>query len=80
MDTKDEAFQDPFSPEKAWLTFQENMDKARRLREEIRQDLEAGGKTDRELILKATEALGMLTDNTVIARVVRRALEERDAK
>ena len=32
----------------------------------------------RELLLKAAEALGRLTDNTILQRIVRKALEARD--
>ncbi len=69
--------QDPFSMERAWETFQENMHEARRLREEIRQG-QADGAGERELLLKAAEALGRLTDNTVLKRVVQKGLEARD--
>ena len=72
-----EALQNPFSREKAWVTFQDNMEAARRLQEEIRQDRETGTASDRELVLKAAEALGRLTDNTVLLPVVRKALEAR---
>ena len=69
--------QDPFSMERAWETFQENMREARRLREEIRQG-QADGENERELLLKAAEALGWLTDNTILKRVVQKGLEARD--
>ena len=69
--------QDPFSMERAWETFQENMREARRLREEIRQG-QADGGNERELLLKAAEALGRLTDNTILKRVVQKGLEARD--
>ena len=69
--------QDPFSMERAWETFQENMREARRLREEIRQG-QADGENERELLLKAAEALGRLTDNTILKRVVQKGLEARD--
>lgn len=72
-----EALQNPFSREKAWVTFQDNMEAARRLQEEIRQSRETGTASDRELVLKAAEALGRLTDNTVLLPVVRKALEAR---
>ena len=72
-----EALQNPFSREKAWVTFQDNMEAARRLQEEIRQNRETGTASDRELVLKAAEALGRLTDNTVLLPVVRKALEAR---
>ena len=72
-----EALQNPFSREKAWVTFQDNMEAARRLQEEIRQDRETGTASDRELVLKAAEALGRLTDNTILLPVVRKALEAR---
>ena len=72
-----EALQNPFSREKAWVTFQDNMEAARRLQEEIRQARETGTASDRELVLKAAEALGRLTDNTILLPVVRKALEAR---
>ena len=72
-----EALQNPFSREKAWVTFQDNMEAARRLQEEIRQGRETGTVSDRELVLKAAEALGRLTDNTILLPVVRKALEAR---
>ena len=72
------AAQNPFSRERAWLTFQENMREAARLREEVRQGKETGQESDRELLLKATEALGRLTDNTILLKVVQRALEARE--
>jgi hypothetical protein len=73
-----DALQNPFSPEKAWLTYRENMTEAARLRDEIRQATESGEGNERETLLKATEALGRLTDNTILKRIVRKALEERD--
>ena len=42
-----------------------------------RQDRETGTASDRELVLKAAEALGRLTDNTILLPVVRKALEAR---
>ena len=52
-------------------------DIARPLRAEIRQGL-AEGADERELLLKGAEALGRLTDNTILKRVVQKGLEERD--
>ena len=77
MDNKSSMEQNPFSREKAWQTYQENMRSARRLREEIRLGTESG-ENDRELLLRAVEALGFLTDNTILARIVRRSLEGRE--
>ena len=70
------ADQNPFSREKAWQTWQRNMTNARRLREEVRTDLQA---SDRTRLLWAVEAIGCLTDNTVFLRIVQKALEARDA-
>ena len=75
-----DALQNPFSQEKAWLTFQEHLKGAARLREEIRQGLEDGTASDRELTIKAADALGRLTDNTILERVIRQALEGRDSQ
>ena len=73
------AFQNPFSREQAWMTFQKNMSEAARLQEEIRQGAEDGSASERELLLKASEALGRLTDNTILKRIVEKALEARDS-
>jgi len=78
MAEQNDFFQNPFSMEKAWLTYQKNMSEAARLREEIRQGSENGSASERELLLKAAEALGRLTDNTVLKPIVEKALEARD--
>ena len=78
MEETREMDQDPFSMERAYATFEENMRTARRLREEIRQGREKG-EPDRELLLKGAEALGRLTDNTILRRIVQKGLEARDA-
>lgn len=70
--------QDPFSMERAYAAFEENMRAARRLREEICQGQEKGA-PERELLLKGAEALGRLTDNTILRRIVQKGLEARDA-
>lgn len=77
--TETEAVQDqnPFSPEKALRTWEENMERARALRDEIRRGQDEGAPV-RDQLLRAAEAVGRLTDNTVFPRVVRRALEARD--
>lgn len=75
-----EALADPFSRENAWLTFQRNMEEAARLREEIRQGQESGALTERELLIKAADALGRLTDNSVLRPAIEKSLAERDAK
>jgi|GEM_PF-5321374 len=67
----------PFSPEKAYLTFRDNMDTSRRLMAEIKEG-QAAGESDRVLLLKAVDALGRLTDNTILLPVIRRHLEARD--
>ncbi|MBQ9251363.1 MAG: hypothetical protein IJ188_06110 [Clostridia bacterium] len=74
----EEALQNPFSKEKALHTFRENMSRATELRAEIDAALAAGTGEDRDLVLKAAEALGRLTDNTILERLVRQALEARD--
>lgn len=71
--------QNPFSAEKAWVTFQDHMEGARKLLEEIRKEQAEGTATDREMLLQAVDALGKLTDNTILYRVVRKGLEARDA-
>lgn len=78
MANLEEAMANPFSREKAWLTYQENMTRAAALREEIRQGQADGSLSERELLFRAAEALGRLTDNTILARIVRGAVEARD--
>ncbi len=73
-----QAEMNPFSPEKAWMTYQENMTEAERLRAEIREGLEQGA-PERELLLKAAEAIGRLTDNTILRSLIQKALEAREA-
>ena len=41
---------------------------------------ENGSVPERELVIRAAEALGMMTDNTILGRIVRQALEGRDAE
>ena len=69
----------PFSRERAWLTWQENQEAALRLREELRQGQENGAST-REQLLRSVEIIGRLTDNTVLLPIVQRSLEARDRK
>ncbi len=76
-DTLD-PLQNPFSREKAWITFQENMRESARLRESIRKGMESGNVPERELVIQASDALGRLTDNTILKKVVQKALEARD--
>ena len=78
MEVSQEALQNPFSREKAWMTFQENMETAARLRDEVLQERAEGSVPERELLLKAVDALGRLTDNTILLRVVQKGLESRD--
>lgn len=73
-----EALNNPFSREKAYAVFLENMRGAARLREEIRQKKEEPGTDDRELLLKYAEMLGRLTDNTILEGMIRKALESRE--
>ena len=67
----------PFGRERAWLIWQENRERACRLREEIRQGREDGSST-REQLLRCVEMIGLMTDNTIFLRIVQRALEARD--
>ena len=78
MGYSEEALANPFSRENAWITFQKNMETAARMRDEVLREKEQGGAGDREMLMKATEALGCLTDNTILKKVVEKALEERD--
>ena len=71
--------ENPFSKEKAWLTWQENREMAARLREELRRGLENGAST-REQLLRSVEIIGRLTDNTILLTIVQRSLESRDRK
>jgi len=80
MAENQEALQNPFSREKAYAVFRENLENAARLREEIRQDRETPGTDDRQILLRYAEMLGRLTDNTILADVIRRALEARDGE
>ena len=50
------------------------------LKEEIDREAGKGTDSDRELLMKAAEALGRLTDQTILAQIIRRELEARDAK
>ena len=78
MSEQNDALQNPFSPENAWLTYQNNMKEAKRLKEEVLREKEAGNASDRELVIMAADALGRLTDNTILKRVVQKALEARE--
>ena len=80
MPEQPDALQNPFSREKAWVTFRENMAEAARLRREIREAQASDSASDRELLLKAAEALGRLTDNTILLPLVEEALKARDGK
>lgn len=80
MSELEEALRNPFSPEKAYMDYLKNMSEAERLRDEVDRAMEAGGADERELLLKATQALGYLTDNSVVYKVVRKALEGRDGE
>jgi len=73
-----EQMENPFSKEKAWATYQENMREAGRIKAELeRPDCPWA---EREKLFQAVEALGRLTDNTVLARIVRQAVEARDTE
>ncbi len=71
------AEENPFSMEKAWQTFVENRERAVSLRAAFEQG-EAEGAPVREQLLRAVEAVGELTDNTIFLRIVQRALEARE--
>lgn len=68
----------PFSMEKAYQTYRDNMSEAARLKDEIENEKREGTGTDRELLLKTVEALGRLTDNTILKRIVEKSLRERE--
>ena len=72
------APQNPFSGELAWQTWLERKEKAAELADEIQGDLHRGA-PERELLLKAVRAIGLMTDNSVFARVVEEALRQRDS-
>ena len=80
MGEQEDLSLNPFSMEKAFLTFQENMRTAAALKEEIDREAGKGTVSDRELLMKAAEALGRLTDQTILAQIIRRELEAREAK
>ena len=71
------ANENPFSQEKAWETFLESREKATALREVFRQG-EKEGAPAREQLLRAVEAVGWMTNNTIFLRIVQKALEARD--
>ena len=71
--------EDPFSREKAWVTYRTRMKDVQRLRNELRQELEGDTIPVRESLVKALDILGQVTDNSVVYRVIRQALEARDA-
>ena len=68
----------PFSGELAWQTWLERKEKAAALADEIQADLHRGA-PEREVLLKAVQAIGLMTDNSVFARVVEEALRRRDS-
>ena len=70
----------PFSMEKAYQTYQENISEARKLKSAIEEGRQDGTATERELLLMASEALGRLTDNTILKRIVEKGLEAREKK
>jgi len=70
----------PFSMEKAYQTYPENISEARQLKRAIDEGRQDGTATERELLLMASEALGRLTDNTILKRIVEKGLEAREKK
>ena len=77
MSEQANPLENPFSKENALLTFRKNMATASRLREEASRG--DSGESTRERLLKAVEALGRFTDNTILLKIVREALEARDS-
>ena len=80
MAETDEALQNPFSMENAYLKFRRNTAEAARLKAETDA---ARGREDvsvRETLLQAVDALSYLTDNAALPKIMRQALEARDAK
>lgn len=71
------AEENPFSREKAWQTFQVNRERVITLRAAFRQG-ENEGAPVREQLLRAVEAIGKMTDNTIFLRIVQQALEARE--
>lgn len=73
-----DQMENPFSKEKAWATYRENMRVAARIKAELENPDCLW--SEREKLFQAVEAVGRLTDNTVLARIVRQAVEARDAE
>lgn len=78
MSEQQDALQNPFSKEKAYITFQENMQISSEMWGNFREKRKSGAASTRELLLEASEILGRLTDNTILAEMVRRGLEARE--
>ena len=78
MSEQQDALQNPFSKEKAYITFQENMQVSSEMWGNYREKRKSGTASTRELLLEATEILGRLTDNTILAEMVRKGLEARE--
>ena len=71
------AGENPFSQENAWKTFLESREKAIALRDAFQRG-EKEGAPVREQLLRAVEAVGWMTNNTIFLRIVKKALEARD--
>ena len=68
----------PFSMETAYQTYQEIISEARKLKSAIEEGRRDGTATERDLLLMASEALGRLTDNTILKRIVEKSLDARE--
>ncbi len=77
--TSEEAAYDPFSPELALKTCRENREASERLVGEIREGLKNGA-DQKELLLKATEVIGRMTNNTILKSLVEKALAGRETE
>ena len=75
-DTSQEEF-DPFSPETAVRTLRSNREISERLLLEIDHGIDTGEQV-RVLLDMAVEAIGRMTDNTILKRIIDKALENRE--
>ena len=69
--------ENPFSQEKAWENFMENREKSLVLREAFRRGTTEAAPV-RDQLLRAVEAVGRMTDNSIFLHIVQQALETRD--
>ena len=68
---------DPFSPETAVRTLRKNREISERLLCEIDHGIETGEQV-RVLLDKAVEAISRMTDNTILKRIIDKALDSRE--